>query len=79
MGSDQASQIYVRNKRTACEEVGITSRDYDLPQTTTEQELLSLIVRLNGDPSVDGILVQLPLPPHINELAVIEQLARSRM
>jgi methylenetetrahydrofolate dehydrogenase (NADP+)/methenyltetrahydrofolate cyclohydrolase len=75
VGSDQASQIYVRNKRTACEEVGIASRDYDLPRETTEGELLRLIAELNDDPAIDGILVQLPLPPHINELAIIEHIS----
>jgi methylenetetrahydrofolate dehydrogenase (NADP+)/methenyltetrahydrofolate cyclohydrolase len=75
VGSDQASQIYVRNKRTACEEVGIASRDYDLPETTTQQQLLALIAELNEDPAIDGILVQLPLPAHINEPAVIEHIS----
>lgn len=75
VGGDQASQIYVRNKRTACEEVGITSRDYDLPETTSEQDLLRLIAQLNEDPAIDGILVQLPLPAHINEPAVIEHIS----
>ena len=75
VGSDQASQIYVRNKRTACEEVGITSRDYDLPRDTTEKDLLGLIARLNEDAGIDGILVQFPLPPHINEPTVIEHIS----
>ncbi len=75
VGSDHASQIYVRNKRTACEEVGITSRDYDLPYQTTEAELLALIARLNEDPAIDGILVQFPLPAHINEPTVIEHIS----
>jgi methylenetetrahydrofolate dehydrogenase (NADP+)/methenyltetrahydrofolate cyclohydrolase len=75
VGADQASQIYVRNKRTACEEVGITSRDYDLPFETTEAELLALIQSMNEDPAVDGILVQFPLPPHIDEPTVIEQIS----
>ncbi|MEO7386113.1 MAG: bifunctional methylenetetrahydrofolate dehydrogenase/methenyltetrahydrofolate cyclohydrolase FolD [Gammaproteobacteria bacterium] len=74
VGDDPASRIYVRNKRMACNEVGIMSRDYDLPSTTGEAELLSLIDRLNGDPEIDGILVQLPLPPHISEIAVIEKI-----
>lgn len=74
VGSDPSSRIYVRNKRTACEEVGIHSRDYDLPQATTEQQLLALIGDLNVDPDVDGILVQLPLPAHINEPTVIEHI-----
>jgi methylenetetrahydrofolate dehydrogenase (NADP+)/methenyltetrahydrofolate cyclohydrolase len=75
VGSDPASGIYVRNKRTACEEVGIASRDYDLPQETAEADLLALIAQLNDDPEIDGILVQLPLPAHINELAVIEHIS----
>ncbi|HTA65051.1 MAG TPA: bifunctional methylenetetrahydrofolate dehydrogenase/methenyltetrahydrofolate cyclohydrolase FolD [Xanthomonadaceae bacterium] len=62
VGSDPASAVYVRNKRRACEKVGIHTLDFDLPATTTEAELLSLIDRLNADPAVHGILVQLPLP-----------------
>ena len=75
VGDDQASRIYVRNKRTACEEVGIAARDYNLPATTTEAALLSLIGDLNQDPDIDGILVQFPLPSHINEPAVIEHIS----
>lgn len=74
VGNDPASHIYVRNKRTACEEVGIAARDYDLPASTSEAELLALIARLNDDPAIDGILVQFPLPAHINEPAVIEHI-----
>src|SRR5580765_7900129 len=62
VGEDPASAVYVRNKRLACEEVGIHSFAYDLPQATTEAQLLSLIDELNHDEQVDGILVQLPLP-----------------
>ena len=62
VGDDPASRIYVRNKRAASNEVGIMSRDYDLPATTGEREILALIERLNADPEIDGILVQLPLP-----------------
>ena len=72
VGDDPASGIYVRNKRNACNEVGIMSRDYDLPISTTEDEILALIGQLNADPEIDGILVQLPLPAHISEVAVIE-------
>ena len=72
VGDDPASGIYVRNKRNACNEVGIMSRDYDLPLSTTEDEILALIGQLNADPEIDGILVQLPLPAHISEVAVIE-------
>jgi methylenetetrahydrofolate dehydrogenase (NADP+)/methenyltetrahydrofolate cyclohydrolase len=74
VGNDPSSRIYVRNKRTACEEVGILSRDHDLPEATSEQDLLALIADLNGDPSIDGILVQLPLPRHISEPTVIEHI-----
>ena len=75
VGSDPASQIYVRNKRSACEEAGIHSRDYDLSVQTTQAELLALIAALNADPEIDGILVQLPLPPHINEARIIEHVS----
>ncbi len=75
VGEDPASRIYVRNKRNACNEVGIMSRDYDLPVATGEDEILDLIDQLNADPEIDGILVQLPLPPHISEVAVIERIA----
>ena len=74
VGDDPASQIYVRNKRTACAEVGVISSNHDLPATTGEAELLALIDRLNLDSDIDGILVQLPLPPHIDETAVIERI-----
>lgn len=75
VGNDPASGIYVRNKRNACNEVGILSRDYDLPAETSEQALLALIDELNAAPDIDGILVQLPLPSHIAETAVIERVA----
>ncbi|MDP2322967.1 MAG: bifunctional methylenetetrahydrofolate dehydrogenase/methenyltetrahydrofolate cyclohydrolase FolD, partial [Gammaproteobacteria bacterium] len=75
VGDDPASSIYVRNKRNACNEVGIMSRDYDLPATTSENDLLVLIDRLNADSDIDGILVQLPMPRHISEIAVIERIA----
>jgi methylenetetrahydrofolate dehydrogenase (NADP+)/methenyltetrahydrofolate cyclohydrolase len=74
VGQDPASQIYVRNKRLACEEAGIVSRSHDLPAGTPESELLALIDALNADPDIDGILVQLPLPAHISETAVIERI-----
>jgi methylenetetrahydrofolate dehydrogenase (NADP+)/methenyltetrahydrofolate cyclohydrolase len=72
VGDDPASQIYVRNKRMACEECGLVSVSHDLPHSTTQTELLSLLDRLNGDDAIDGILVQVPLPDHIDEGAVIE-------
>ena len=75
VGDNPASATYVRNKRRACEETGILSVDHDLPHSTTEVELLQLIDRLNEDPAVDGILVQLPLPEHIRPSAVIERIS----
>jgi methylenetetrahydrofolate dehydrogenase (NADP+)/methenyltetrahydrofolate cyclohydrolase len=74
VGDDAASAVYVRNKRLACEEVGITSLAYDLPGATSEVRLLALIDALNHDPQVDGILVQLPLPEQIGRTAVIERI-----
>jgi methylenetetrahydrofolate dehydrogenase (NADP+) / methenyltetrahydrofolate cyclohydrolase len=74
LGSDPASEVYVRNKRKACEEVGIRSVAHDLPHSTSALELLSLIDDLNVDSSVDGILVQLPLPEQIPQTAVIERI-----
>jgi methylenetetrahydrofolate dehydrogenase (NADP+)/methenyltetrahydrofolate cyclohydrolase len=72
VGDDPASEIYVRNKRLACEECGIVSVSHDLPHSTTQTELLTLISALNADPVVDGILVQVPLPRHIDQRLVIE-------
>jgi methylenetetrahydrofolate dehydrogenase (NADP+)/methenyltetrahydrofolate cyclohydrolase len=72
VGDNPASEVYVRNKRRSCEEVGVLSVAHDLPADTTEAELLALIARLNEQPSIDGILVQLPLPPQIRGRAVIE-------
>jgi methylenetetrahydrofolate dehydrogenase (NADP+) / methenyltetrahydrofolate cyclohydrolase len=74
VGSDPASEVYVRNKRKACTEVGIISRAYDLPADASEGRLLALIDELNTDPEVDGILVQLPLPRHIDTETVIERI-----
>jgi methylenetetrahydrofolate dehydrogenase (NADP+) / methenyltetrahydrofolate cyclohydrolase len=74
VGEDAASAVYVRNKRRACEEVGIRSLAYDLPGDTAESRLLALIDALNHDPAVDGILVQLPLPEQISRTAVIERI-----
>ncbi|MBX7105530.1 MAG: bifunctional methylenetetrahydrofolate dehydrogenase/methenyltetrahydrofolate cyclohydrolase FolD [Gemmataceae bacterium] len=71
VGSDPASQVYVRTKRRTCEKLGMTSTHYDLPPTVSQSELLALIAKLNADSSVHGILVQLPLPSHIEESAVI--------
>ena len=75
VGADPASQVYVGSKRKSCAEIGITSKSYDLPETTTEQALLELIEELNQDAEVDGILVQLPLPKHIDSTKVIEQIS----
>ncbi len=69
-----ASQIYVASKRKACEEVGFVSRSYDLPETTSEAELLELIDALNADNTIDGILVQLPLPAGIDNVKVLERI-----
>lgn len=74
IGTDPASTIYVTNKRKACEEVGITSHSYDLPAETSQQELLQLITELNDSDLIDGILIQLPLPKHINETEIIEHI-----
>ena len=71
IGSDPASEIYVRNKRMACGECGMYSEEYNLSEETTEDELLSLIKRLNLDEKIHGILVQLPLPLHINQTKAI--------
>ncbi len=75
VGNDPASTVYVGNKKKACEYVGIKSLSYELPEETSEAELLELIDKLNKDASVNGILVQLPLPKHINEDKVIEAIA----
>ena len=72
VGNDPASKVYVSNKRKACEKVGIESLFYHLPEETSEEKLLELIEELNSNESVDGILVQLPLPKHINTQRVIE-------
>ena len=78
VGQDPASQVYVGSKRRACEEVGFVSRSYDLPVDTTQADLLALIDQLNADPDVDGILVQLPLPAHIDSTLVIERIAPAK-
>ena len=72
VGADPASAIYVRNKRAACEAAGFTSHHHALPADISQAELLSLIGELNADPAIDGILVQLPLPDHIDSEAIIE-------
>ena len=75
LGSDPASQVYVGSKRRSCEEIGFKSDSYDLSTDSTEEELLTLIDKLNADDEIDGILVQLPLPEHINADVVIEHIA----
>lgn len=75
VGSDPASMVYVRNKKKACEYVGFKSLSYELPEETTQEELLSLIDKLNKDDSVHGILVQMPVPRHIDEKTVINAIS----
>ena len=74
VGSEAASAVYVRNKRRACERVGFSSMAFDLAEDTPETELAALIDRLNADPSVHGILVQLPLPKHVDANALINRI-----
>jgi len=74
VGDDAASSVYVRNKRRACRQVGFRSFDYDLPSRTSQEDLYALIDRLNADPAVHGILVQLPLPAHIDSAALIDRI-----
>ncbi len=74
VGDDPASGVYVKNKRKACRQVGFESYDYDLPASSDEATLYALIDRLNADPAVHGILVQLPLPPHIDATALINRI-----
>lgn len=75
VGNDPASSVYVRNKKKACEYIGIESLSYELPEETTEEELVALIVKLNADTKVNGILVQLPLPEQINEEKIIQTIS----
>ena len=74
VGDDPASAVYARNKKLACQKSGIESRSYELPSETTQDDLLKLVDELNGDSAVDGILVQLPLPAHIDSQAVLERI-----
>lgn len=71
VGEDPASSVYVRNKKKACEYIGIKSVSYEIPEDSTQQELLDLVEKCNNDPEINGILVQLPLPGHMDEDAVI--------
>ena len=75
VGNDPASRVYVNNKKKACAACGIESYEYALPEETTEEELLALVGKLNGDPAVNGILVQLPLPRQIDEHRIIEAIS----
>ncbi len=72
VGDDPASAVYVRNKKRACEKAGLYPQEHLLPASTTQEELLKLIQSLNADPKIHGILVQLPLPPHIESKAILQ-------
>ncbi len=74
VGNDQASRVYVNNKKKVCENIGIISKEYALPEETTTEQLLSLIDELNNDDSVSGILCQMPVPKHIDSNAVLEHI-----
>lgn len=74
IGNDPASEVYVANKRRACTDAGILSRSHDLPDTVSQSDLIDLIDNLNSDPEIDGILVQLPLPAHIDPETIIERI-----
>ncbi len=74
VGNDPASSVYVRNKRKACDEIGIHSEAFDLPASTRQDELLALVSRLNDDPAIDGILVQLPLPAGLDPDAILDHI-----
>jgi len=74
VGSDPASQVYVSHKRKDCEEVGFISQAYDLPSSTSQTELTELIDRLNDDPAIDGVLLQLPLPEHLESSSLLERI-----
>ncbi len=78
VGADPASSVYVRNKKKACEYIGIRSQAYELPEETTQKELLDLIGRLNADDAVHGILVQLPVPAHIEEKTIINAISPAK-
>ena len=78
VGNDPASSVYVRNKKNACAYIGIESLSYELPEETTEEELVTLVEKLNQDDAVNGILVQLPLPKHINEEKIIQTISPTK-
>ncbi len=77
-GSDPASQVYVRNKKKACEQVGFYSEVYELPEDTTQETLVRLVEKLNNDDKIHGILVQLPLPKHLNEAEILLKIKPSK-
>ena len=78
VGNNPASSVYVRNKKNACAYIGIESLSYELPEETTEEELVALVEKLNQDDKVNGILVQLPLPKHINEEKIIQTISPAK-
>lgn len=78
VGDDPASSVYVRNKKKACEYIGIGSKSYELPETATQTELMDLIAELNQDDAVNGILVQLPVPAHIDEKTIINAISPAK-
>jgi len=78
VGDDPASKVYVSNKKKACEYIGIKSLSYELPEQTSQEELLALVEKLNNDPSVSGILVQLPLPGHIDEELILNAISPNK-
>ncbi|PCI37979.1 MAG: bifunctional methylenetetrahydrofolate dehydrogenase/methenyltetrahydrofolate cyclohydrolase FolD [Thiotrichales bacterium] len=78
VGENDASRVYVKNKRKKCQEVGFVSKNFDLPKHTTEAELLELIEELNNDDTIDGILVQFPLPNHIDQHKIINAIIPSK-
>src|ERR1051326_8774685 len=75
VGNDPASEVYVRGKVKACQETGMAGFEHILPEETSQDELLALVRKLNADPTVHGVLVQLPLPRHINPEVVLDELA----
>lgn len=78
VGDDSASKVYVRNKKRACEEVGFKSYEYALPEETTESQLLELVDSLNNDPKINGVLVQLPLPRHLDDKVIINNISTEK-
>lgn len=78
VGDDPASKVYVRNKKRACEEVGFKSYEYALPEETTESQLLELVDSLNNDPKINGVLVQLPLPRHLDDKVIINNISTEK-